>query len=229
MPTLPSPRLAGAAERWFGRPGTVVSLDEPAPGLRRVGFEVPALRDKPWTRGQEIEFRVSERGFRHYTMCAVDPGSGLLEVLFALAADGPGTRWARGLALGDPVAVMGPGGGVRRQAGERELFLGDSTALGLFHALAPTAAEATGAVEVPADTVPAARALLPGLDVLTEGAEPGEALLGWLGALDAPPPRACLAGHAGTLQDLRRLLRERGLGRSAIATKAYWATGRAGL
>ncbi|GAA1829523.1 hypothetical protein GCM10009836_04270 [Pseudonocardia ailaonensis] len=98
---------------------------------------------------------------------------------------------------------MGPGGGVRRPAGRRELFLGDATALGLFLELVPTASAAVGAVEVPAATVAAARDLLRGLDVVAGQDEPGAVLRERLAGFGEPPAPACLAGHAGTVQDLR--------------------------
>lgn len=231
MPTLPV-RLASASERWFARPATVDAVADLSPGLRRVAFTVPALADREWTRGQEVEFRVGERDFRHYTPAAVDPAAGRIEIVFVRHGDGPGAAWAEGLRDGDEVGVLGPGGGVRRTPGTRELFLGDGTALGLFAALAPTAGSVSGAVEVPEADRAAAAGAVPGLAVLAAGPEPGAALAAWLRehlAVAERPERACLAGHVGTLTALRRDLREAGLPRGAIATKAHWATGRRGL
>lgn len=238
MPTVPA-TLAGSAERLFGRPATVRTVTDLSPTLRRVRLDVPAFVGRPWVRGQEVEFRVAPRELRHYTLAQVDERSGVVEILFALHADGPGTSWARALAAGARVEVLGPGGGVRRRAGERELFLGDATALGLFSALIPTAGSARGAVEVPAGDVAAATALVPELDVVVAGAEPGTALRAWLHEQHPPvatagggaglPERACLAGHGRTIQALRSRLRLLGVSRSACVTKLHWETGRRGL
>ncbi|WP_328310599.1 hypothetical protein [Actinomycetospora sp. NBC_00405] len=47
---------------------------------------------------------------------------------------------------------------------------------------------------------------------------------------EPPPEQACLAGHVGTIDLLRRRLRtEFGLPRRAVATKAHWTEGRKGL
>lgn len=140
---------------------------------------MPDLADRSWTPGQEIEFRVAEREFRHYTAAAITGGT--VEVLFALTAPGPGTAWARALRPGDDTGgLLGPGGGVRRDPARHELFLGDASTIGLFAALLRDATDAVGAVEVPAADLAAAAGLLPGLDVVAAGSEPGDALRGWL-------------------------------------------------
>lgn len=240
MPTLPT-TLAARAEKLFGRPGVVAAVHDPSPGLRRVLFTVPGLAGRRWTPGQEIEFRVAEREFRHYTAAHVDTVTGTVTVVFALHASGPGTRWARSLRQGDEVALMGPGGGVRRRPARRELLLGDATAIGLFAALRCAGANGAGAtavgpagthgvVEVPTADVDAAADLLPGLDVIAATPRPSEALHAWLEDHDpGENDHVIIGGHANSAQELRRRLRDAGLPRSAICVKAYWATGRAGL
>ncbi|HWN27690.1 MAG TPA: siderophore-interacting protein [Actinomycetospora sp.] len=237
MPSLPAP-LAARAERWFGRPATVLAVEDLSPGLVRVSFSGDAWRGRDWVRGQEVEFRVAGRDFRHYTPAEVDPVAGRFDVVFVRHTEGPGTAWVAGLAPGQEVGAMGPGGGIRREPDRRELFLGDATTLGLFAALVPTAGDARGAVEVAAEDLGAAARLAPTLDIVVAGREPGAALATWLDAHlyavrtgdEAPPERACLAGHTGTITALRRRVRvEFGLARSAVSAKAHWADGRRGL
>ncbi|WP_375425081.1 siderophore-interacting protein [uncultured Friedmanniella sp.] len=234
VPTLPSVALAQRAERWFGHPGRVLDVLPLTAGLLQVELVVDHLRNRPWSPGQEVEFRVDARAFRHYTPAVVDPATGRLEIVFSLDADGPGTRWVQGLAAGDDVAMMGPGGGLRRRPRPQQLLLGDATTLGLFAALLRdrAASRYDGAVEVAAGDEDAAAALVPGLTVLTRQAEPGVALLDWLG--EHPPHRpdevaACLAGHVPTMQRLRGRLLALGLSRRAVSLKAHWSTGRQGL
>ena len=233
MPTMPAP-LARRAERWFARPAVVTETCVLSPGLRRLTIAGTDLVGRPGAAGQEVEFLVSERDFRHYTAARFDPDEGSLDIVFALHGSGPGTSWAAGLKPGDPAPVLGPGGGVRRQRQARPVLLGDATAIGLFMALAadlPPDGDVAGAVEVPAVDVAATRELLPGLQVLAAEAAPGAALQAWLAA-DRPPraaDRHYLVGHAQTINVLRALLRDRGAARSSMITKAYWATGRRGL
>jgi len=233
MPTMPAP-LARRAERWFARPAVVTASRVLSPGLRRVTIVVPGLVGRAGTAGQEVEFLVSERDFRHYTAACFNPADGSFDIVFALHGAGPGSAWAAGLQPGDPVPVMGPGGGVRWQRPARPVLLGDATAIGLFMALAadlPPGGDLAGAVEVPAADVVATRELLPRLRVLAAEAAPGAALRDWLAA--ARPllaeDRYYLVGHAQTINTLRALLRDRGATRSNVITKAYWATGRRGL
>jgi len=76
--------------------------------------------------------------------------------------------------------------------------------------------------------------LAPHLDVLTAHDEPGSALSAWAAhhtftGTGPEPQTIYLAGHAQTVQRLRTQLRLDGIPRHSIVTKAYWATGRAGL
>ena len=89
-----------------------------------------------------------------------------------------------------------------------------------------------------AEDLGAAARLVPTLDIVVAGCDPGAALERWLDAHlyavrtddEAPPERACLAGHAGTITALRRRVRaEFGLPRAAVSVKAHWADGRRGL
>lgn len=225
MPSLPAP-LAARAQQWFGRPTTVTSIIDISPGLRRVTFHTPSMDAGSCVAGAEIEFLVNERDFRHYTPI---PGpEHTYEVVFARAAGGPGSEWAHGLRIGDTAQLLGPTRSVKRAP--RELLLGDATAIGLFAAMLADAPGQVGAVEVPAADRDAAAALLPGLDVVPTGEARGSALAAWLAATShRPHDRAVLAGHARSVQELRRLLREGGTPRTAILTKAYWAEGKRGL
>jgi NADPH-dependent ferric siderophore reductase len=247
MPTVPA-ALATRAERWFGRPAAVTTIDDLSTGLRQITIAGPALRGRQWIPGQEVEFRVGDRDLRHYTPASVDPHTGQMRIIFSLQANGPGTRWARELRPGTGVTVLGPGGGIGHHPSTRSVMLGDATTIGLFAALlapadaagatgdadghAPGTAGSLGAVEVPAADRDAAAVLLPALYVVTAGAAPGAALVDWLTRnTDAvlPGSRAYLAGHAQTIQTLRAILRQRGTPRRSITTKPHWANGRTGL
>jgi NADPH-dependent ferric siderophore reductase len=111
---------------------------------------------------------------------------------------------------------------------------GDATTVGLWSSMIrrPSGrARVCGVVEVPAQDVPLVRDLLPGVQVVAQSPQPGEALLSWLNT--APPEKVThsyLSGHGQTIQRARNVVRTRyDLHRSAIYTQPYWATGKVGL
>ncbi len=269
MPSMPVP-IADFTERKFGIAGTISAITRLSPGLLRLEVTCPQPKRKPWQPGHEIEFRVGERAFRHYSVMDYTPapapapdadadggaGGGVMTVLVHLHGDAPGTRWLLGRAVGDEVAVLGPGHALDRGPGGRRLLLGDTSTISTFAAMltadgvgpagdhdAPAATSAAvagnvrylGAVEVAEADAAAAAELLPGIDVVVAQEAPGEALAGWLGKAVAETggdlaDRAHLIGHAGTIQSLRTTLRATTtLDRRAIVTKPYWATGKVGL
>lgn len=231
MPALPA-SLAARAERWFGHAVTVTAAESLSPNLRRVTFSGKAMRDRSWRPGDEVQFRVADRDLRHYTPSRFNSEEGTFEIVIFTRPGGPGSTWAAGLRPGSEVRVIGPNAGLRYRADHQPLLVGDATAIGLFHALTRASAgqRPAGAIEVPAVDRAAATAITPDLTILTEQSETGGALLAWAGGFTGTTAhRAYLAGHAQTLQRLRTILRERGITRDRIVTKAFWATGRTGL
>jgi NADPH-dependent ferric siderophore reductase len=235
MPELPG-FLSMRVERWFARPARVVAVEDIAPRLRRVGFEGDALRNVKYRPGQEIELRVSDTAFRHYTPAFFDAERGRMEVFFFLHGHGPGSTWGSQLVAGAKVNVLGPGGGIGFDPNaQTHVLLGDETCLGLFSALAralPGAATVAGAIEVDegSESWPAL-AGLPLDPAVRNGGARGQALASWVEhSLPAIDAFVYLAGHAGSIVALRKLVVERwGFNRSRIRTKPYWADGKRGL
>ncbi|MEM9493720.1 MAG: siderophore-interacting protein [Myxococcota bacterium] len=232
MPELPA-FLANVLEPRFARPAQVVEVEPLSPRFRRVRFAGQALRGVSFTPGQEIEFRVSARAFRHYTPSRFDAEAGEVEVIFFLHGHGPGSRWAAELATGREVNVLGPGGRLRLRDGREHVFLGDETTVGLFVAMAHAAtARVVGAIELDTDEHPVLEQIGLELDAIPRLGQRGEALLDWLGRNQQSPDIArCfyLAGHTGTIVRLRSALRSAGWERTCIRTKPYWADGKRGL
>jgi NADPH-dependent ferric siderophore reductase len=233
MPELPV-FLANAVEPWFAKPAIVQHVEDLAPRLRRVRFKGEALKGGAFHAGQEIELRVSETAFRHYTPSRFDPLTGELEVIFYLHDKGPGSRWAQRLSPSQAVGVLGPGGGFGLdKSATKHLFLGDETCLGLFSAMigaAPAGSTCYGAVEVEPHAAKWTSLLGLPLDAEIRRLAHGEALLGWLELLKLKPSAVYLAGHAQSIARLRSLLTEKfNISRRIIHTKAYWADGKQGL
>lgn len=234
MPELPT-FLASRAERWFGLPSTVATVESLSDCFRRVRFAGEALKGRRWEPGHEVEFRVDERALRHYTPACYDSAAGVIEVIFYLHGKGPGSAWASGLRVGQSALVMGPGnGGMSLLSGDWHLFLGDETTVGALHAMT-TALAATvpvlGAVEVTGGEEHTVTPLVPRLRVLTRRPSNGAALDAWLAAAKLPPGRGAvyLLGHGQSIQRQRDALLARGLERKQIRCRAYWADGKRGL
>lgn len=233
MPEMPA-FLANFLEPRFAKVAHVCEVADLAPRLRRVRFAGAALRGISFRAGQEVEFRVSERAFRHYTPASFDPQQGTFDVLFFLHGNGPGSAWAKALQQSQPVNVLGPAGGFHLvQEAATHVFLGDETSLGVFRAMrTATAARVTGAVEVDAGADDWTALSQLDLPAVTRDGQRGGALRRWLeGFAEAPSDRVAfyLVGHAATIVELRAALLKRGWPRRAIHTKAYWADGKRGL
>jgi NADPH-dependent ferric siderophore reductase len=232
MPELPA-FLANVAESSFARATLVTEVLDLAPKLRRVRFEGAALRGVAFRPGQEVEFRVSERAFRHYTPAALDPRVGCMEVVFFLHGRGPGSAWAADLREGQGIKVLGPGGSFGLRDATQHVLLGDETALGLFACLARSArGRCLGAVEV--DRGGHAWPGMLGLDLpaVERSDVRGDALASWVeGSELSPSDDVCfyLAGHAGSIVRIRERLVRDGWPKRRIRTKPYWADGKRGL
>ncbi|MDC3954171.1 siderophore-interacting protein [Polyangium jinanense] len=232
MPEMPA-FLANVLEPRFGRRAEVTGVADLAPKLRKVRFEGEALRGVTFKAGHEVEFRVSDRAFRHYTPSAFDARAGAMEVVFFLHGQGPGSHWAANLRRGQTTNVLGPGGNFVLRDASKHVLLGDETALGLFACFARAApGQCIGAVEVARGGGGWPELLGLDLSAAERTGERGDALLQWLEANEpAQSADVCfyLAGHTGSLVRIREWLLQRGFSRRSIRTKAYWADGKRGL
>ncbi|MEU1936263.1 siderophore-interacting protein [Streptomyces coeruleorubidus] len=241
MPSLPAPLARMIEVR--GMPCTVTGTEDLSPSFRRVHLAGERLKGREWAPCQVTTFLVSPTAFRRYTPDAVDTVTGRMSILFhrhstvSPGPTSPGDAWLGSLTAGDLVSAMGleatRGFRARAEPGTT-LVCGDATTVGLWYSMIHwlgDRARVCGVVEVPAQDVPVVRGLLPGVQVVAQSQQPGEAVLSWLG--DAPPQevtQAYLAGHGQTVQRARNVVRTRyDLHRSVIHTQPYWATGKAGL
>ena len=230
-----SPTIVGnIIEAALGRPVTVLDTLEPAPGFLELLLSVPAPRGG-WQPSHEIQFRVTPREGRRYSVQAVDDRRpDRISVLIAPDTGGPGSAWMRRLHVGSRVTALAAAHAPLRQQGSRRLYLGDGSALGSIVALT-RGVDTPVAVEVPAAAVPALEKRWPGFHFVPAAGPAGDALQRWLErSLEAGHlvdiDGAVLLGHAQSLQKQRgSLLAHRVIDRRAITTRPYWADGREGL
>ncbi|MQY23115.1 siderophore-interacting protein [Nocardia macrotermitis] len=231
MPSMPG-LLATLTEKSFGHRANVAAIEQVSPNFRRMELRVEPLKSG-WKAGQDVQFRIDDNTFRHYSVMSVDDSGTTISVLFHLGVDGPGSRWAAARATGDEMIVLGMNTPEPKRPAAEHLYLGDGSAVGTVHGLAAkqnVGGTASGAVEVPAEDLEALTPLLPGIDVLPAAPIPGDAIATWLEASTPCCAAASLFGHAQSIQRQRRILLDHNtLPRKAIATKPYWATGKVGL
>lgn len=232
MPTVPK-FLADFIEPRFSQTVEVSEVTLLAPRFLRVCFRADCLKQQNFTPGQVVEFRVSDTAFRHYTPSRWCRDHGLLEVLFFLHGQGPGSAWASSLSPGQTVQLMGPGGRFFLRDAKTHVFLGDETTIGLFSCLARDADETVlGAIETEAGATNwplLGRLELSGIERLEKR---GASLLKWLQQNQPPAHESThfyLAGHAATIALLRRWIRAQRWSRKQIHTYPYWADGKRGL
>jgi NADPH-dependent ferric siderophore reductase len=225
-----------------GLHGTVTSIDLVGTRLRRITISATELRGQPWTPGQQVRVRTGDpktgdRGpKRSYSVYAYD-GDSIELCIVDHGEDGPGTAWARRIAVGEPVDLSRPEGSfVLRQGAPYHLFAGDETASVPFAAMLralPAKASVFGVVEVdgPEDRLP-----LP--DSITwayragASAAASESLVAAVRELTLPdePGIAYLAGEARTIQLVRKhLVKDRNWSKRNVVTKPFWTPGRRGM
>ncbi|MGA4842639.1 siderophore-interacting protein [Streptomyces sp. G45] len=177
---------------------------------------------------------------RTYTVRAFDPELLELDLDFVLHGDGRAAEWAREARPGDLLGIAGPAvGGMPSAAADVHVIAGDESALPAIASILERL-PATARAEVFVEVVDAAEeqplAIAPGARVCVRWLHRGTGP--WVSPTplehavrELPWPEgvvhAWVAGEAGVVRALRRLLRdERGLPREALRATGYWRLGR---
>ena len=223
---------------------TVVDTDRVTPSMQRIRLAADGLSDLAYEPGQDLMIAVPEGGTGHfrrrYTIRSLDRATGTVELQIVVHGDGdgPGARWAAGVAPGDTAEAIGPRGKVTLDPeADWHLFVGDESALPVTFAMVEALGRHQRAVVVlevagPDDVQPLA--VPPGVDVdlrwLHRDGRPvgtGAALLEAVDALRIPDGRghAYVAGELRTVSALRRRLEGRNLAGERISAKPYWRLG----
>ena len=194
----------------FGDPGQEVTLPVAGPS----GLAWPADLPRPYARSMTVR--------------SIDTGRGEMTVDVALHGDSAAGRWACAARPGDPVGVVGPGGGWTPPADARSILLaGDEAALpaiAALHEALPAETDVHTVVEV-ADT-----------DDEQPLARPVQWIHRALGGTLTDAVRGCavtagvaawVAGEGHAVKEIREHLRlDRGLARSHCHAIRYWTRGR---
>lgn len=254
---------AGATELPYFRAMTVRGARDITPKMRRVtlagpdiahfetgGLHVRVLippegREPRWPTAGSDGRVVWPKGEdeltgRAYTIRSLDRARGELDIDVVLHEDSPGSVWARTAQAGDPVGLMGPGGGDVVPA-DWYLLCGDETALPAIARIAeslPAEARATILIEVAdiGEQQPIVAAASVDLRWLQrDGAEPGttdllERAIRTLHWPSASAPYVLVGCEQRAARAIRSHIRkERGLARDRHLVAAYWRRGHAGV
>jgi NADPH-dependent ferric siderophore reductase len=211
--------------------------------FKRVRFEGD-LRGSGFAPGQVVQLRVSDTDYRHYTPSFFDEKNGVCDILFYLHGQGPGSDWARQLAVGQTIRLRGPGGRLRYDAAAKHhFFFGDETAIGLFRCLKDAVNENNQEYLCVLELDEGNRTFPERSDLTAEVVAKSSEIpaFGAIQVLDAiSPPDSVfwdvwkhatfyLAGRAQSIQAFRKKLKSFGVSGSQIRTQAYWADGKKGL
>lgn len=239
----PAPAKGGLLERAFTRllmrPARVVGVEDIAPGFRLIDFQGDALKDCSWLPGQKVQVKL-DGGFitRTYTPIFWDVGSGATQFLAYCHGSGPGSDWARTVAIGDERQFFGPRSSISTEGlASSSVVFGDETSFALALAIARTsgAADRRDYIFEVTDPGSAAHVLerlgLPAAVLVERKSE--DAHLGEIAAalLRARRPGSdfILTGKASSIQYASRMLKGEGVTTRSLRTKAYWAPGKTGL
>ena len=238
---------------------TVARVEDLTPRMRRIvvagpeleGFAIDAVASSvrllfpppgtdelvmpTWT-GNQFELADGRRApIRTFTPRHFDADRLELTVDFVRHDHGLASDWAGAAAVGDEIAVSGPGRGEDFDLEAASyLLIGDETAMpaiGQILELLPADADIEVHIEI-ADAV--ARLELPGpasarvmWHEQVVGADPGASLVEAVVTKDELPEVIWVAGEAAAVQKIRRyLFNERGRSRERVTVRGYWKAGR---
>lgn len=236
-------RVKGTVKSLFAKPATLTAV-QVCSGFAQLTLEGPSLQDVRWQPGQKLQVLLSPQCCRTYTPSTWDSQLGRTTLLVHLHGSGPGSAWAQRAHEGQSCTLFGPRDSLAVHGAPLVVF-GDESSLGLVYAALHShvpgvpAARVVLEAQAPAEIDKLLRAFPPpGLDpsqvtILAKtpaGEHLHSAVEALLQALSGAPDRvAVLSGNAASLAFVVKQLRQRGLARRRLQTRAYWAQGKTGL
>lgn len=218
------------------RPARVTAVETLSPRFRLVDLEGDALKDVAWAIGQKVQMAMgSGLTARTYTPMSWDADRGATRILTFSHGEGPGSRWATGLRVGDTCQFFGPRRSLDLSGLETPVVLfGDETSFGLGAALGDSPLDATYVFEASdlAEARPVLESIGLGNATLIERIADETHLAGAeidLVRRAKSGAHFILTGKASSIQHMSRALKAAGVGSARVKAKAYWAPGKTGL
>ncbi|WP_116788875.1 siderophore-interacting protein [Flavobacterium psychrotrophum] len=204
--------------------------------IRKICFKGD-LKNFDFQPGYHIDFRVSDTDVRRYTPSYYDVKNGILEFIYYLHGDAPGTRFMTNLQPGDTININQPRGHKYYDpSAEKYIIFGDETSLGLACSLLPllkqNAHQFCFYFELDEENKDIPEKLgLQNVTVFTKGVLlKGESLIQNLPAFqeaDWEDAHFVLTGNVRSVQTLRKLAKIHAKGK--VHAHGYWLEGKKGL
>ncbi|MBV7441342.1 siderophore-interacting protein [Weeksellaceae bacterium TAE3-ERU29] len=241
MPKMPK-WLGDLSEKIFSnsyKPTTISEIEYYYVNCKRVRFQGDSLKNIDWKPAQEIEFRVTNTEYRHYTPSVWNAEKGYVDVIFYLHGKGVGSNWARNLKPGDKINLIGPGGKfIFAKNTSHIVMLGDETTLGAFYGMQQMITDNhqfTCVLEVCEEAKDWANKIgLQADSLVTIPSKKGKVLMDWLHSFlhnnsTAQTSDYYISGNARTIQNLKKILLAQKISIKNIYTKPYWLENKKGL
>ena len=190
----------------------------------------------PTWSGNQFDLPDGDRApIRTFTPRFFDADRSELTIDVVLHDHGAATDWARRAAIGDEVAISGPGrhDPVDPDARSHLLAGDESTVPAIAQLLEAIPHDSTVTVHIEVTSTDARSELPdhPNADItwheLADGAAPGDAMVAAVTAIADLPDAVWVAGEAAAIQRLRtHLFDERGRTRRNVTARGYWKQGR---
>lgn len=198
------------------------------------------LPDVNFNIGQAILIRINDNNYRNYTPSTWNAGLGIVEIIFHLHGNGPGSRFIDQLQLDDEIRISMPRGfNVYRKEMKYHFLFGDESCIGVFRSLKDEInlndQNYLGILELDNSSshVPESNGLQ--VDVVAKSANKAAFAIDNLNNLDSKIWRLWqsgffyLMGNAASIQNFRKALKDKGVSSKQIYTQPFWADGKIGL
>lgn len=229
-------RVSQAFFSLFMKEATVISVETLSHDFYFITLSSPAFVGIVWTLGQKIQISIgSSFSTRTYTPFGWDSVRGQTSIVAYAHGLGPGAAWTRGVQTGDTCEVFGPRASLDlTSVTGPAVVIGDETSFGLSISMAQRKTHGPTRHIFEVSSIERARTVLQRFNLQdatlyqrTLGDEHLTDIEGRLPTMASPDTTWILTGRAGSVQRLRRFLKN--TSPSRVMTKAYWAPGKTGL
>jgi NADPH-dependent ferric siderophore reductase len=214
----------------------IISVEYLSPQIKRIRFHGD-ISNMNFEFGQANVIRVTETEYRNYTVAYHNNQEGILDIIFHIHGNGPGSGYGDSLKAGDEIFISGPRGKKFYDARAAKQFVfGDETSLGLAYSFLPILEQGRHEFQFYFELEEENKDIpyLLGLKKYTVFSKNGSfhnekwiSELPLLQAGDWLDANFVLTGNARSVQAFRRVLKN--CNASKVASQGYWLEGKSGL